>query len=91
VLAGHAVDDDVAQGVLQRLTRLRQLEVEFSYGLTDVGMLALTSLRQLSYLHLEMCGIAEQPLYQFEGIVDLTATKGGDIVPVSGGVTSHVM
>lgn len=80
-LAGDAIDDDVAQGVLRRLTQLRQLEVVCSNGLTDVGMLALTSLRQLTYLLMKECGIAEQPLYHFHGSVELTATKGRDAVP----------
>jgi hypothetical protein len=45
--------------------------------MTDVSLLGLTSLRQLTRLELYTCGIAEQRRYCFDGDVQLTATGYG--------------
>ncbi|KAF6259703.1 hypothetical protein COO60DRAFT_1460004 [Scenedesmus sp. NREL 46B-D3] len=74
-LAGAAVTDDLAAAVLRRLKRLQILDVAFAEGLTDVGLLALTSLRQLTSLQISDCGIMAQELHYFHADVDLTAAQ----------------
>jgi hypothetical protein len=73
-LAGEAVNDNMSHNVLRRLAGLQHLDLSYAEGLTDVGLLALTSRRQLTQLQTQCCGIAAQPLYHFHGDVDLTAT-----------------
>jgi hypothetical protein len=55
-IGGDAIDDGVASSVLTQLRGLQSLEVYFSYHLTDAGLLALTTLTQLTMLHTAGCG-----------------------------------
>jgi hypothetical protein len=62
-LKGAAVTDDTAASVLRQLTRLQHLSITHSEGLTDVILLSLTTLKQLTRLQLLGCGLEVEENY----------------------------
>lgn len=57
-IGGEVVNDDVVIDVLSQLSSLRTLHVINARAITDRGLLALTALRQLTWLAVGGCGIS---------------------------------
>jgi hypothetical protein len=63
-LKGAAVTDDTAASVSRQLTSLQHLDITYSDGVTDVSLLSLTTLRQLTRLRLLDCGLKTEEGYR---------------------------
>jgi hypothetical protein len=74
-LRGAAVTDDTAASVLRQLTGLQHLDITCSQGVTDVSLLSLTTLKQLTRLQLRDCGLTVEE--EMRGSVGLNSSRRG--------------
>jgi hypothetical protein len=74
-LKGAAATDDTVASVFRQLTRLQHLVVTFAEGVTDVSLLALTTLRQLTRLQLLDCGLSTGEGYHGQRAGSLSAVS----------------